>query len=178
MDQILDDVYLVSQVLVVVYRSFFSRWELVIFHVFIQFIIYWDLVGHRSDVSSISNFLWLGSNYNWVSRRRSWKFGWLGLGRKCSRYRISNRFELELYLLWLLIVSLYRYFKLPDAESRTSVHPVNRFYLFQVLYPWRRKTTRYFWVSEGRGTAGAVVEKQCFIMLDSIFFMGFLDMII
>lgn len=36
--------------------------------------------------------------------------------------------------------------KVPLADNLTSVHPVNLFYLFQLLSPWRKKTTRCFFL--------------------------------
>ena len=45
--------------------------------------------------------------------------------------------------------------KLPDADSFTSVQPVNLFYLFQALSPCLKKTTLYFLIKKN----GTAVEK-------------------
>lgn len=39
--------------------------------------------------------------------------------------------------------------RVPVDDNLTSVQPVNRFYLFQILSPWRRNTTLYFWMRIG-----------------------------
>src|SRR5512140_764368 len=43
----------------------------------------------------------------------------------------------------------------PLSDRSTSVHPVNRFSLFQVLSPWRNRTTLYMAIQlPKRGLAG------------------------
>ncbi len=74
------------------YQNSFSRYELVLFHVSLQFKVCLVLVKSRSVFSLISNLLWQEYSDSQVHQQRNWMFGWLYWGRKCSRHRKQSRF--------------------------------------------------------------------------------------